>query len=141
MFVGPYDSIFCVLLNCCGEKGKAIWCGRAGEQPQSRLCLGTPGVPVGAGGDKTWVWLTHGAPALGWQQGPCSPISEEAPGHPGDSLGSSTIPPITAGVQGRGSCSCLPSSTQVWFFSAELHLHQQIQKWMLLQTICAPVAL
>lgn len=34
-----------------------------------------------------------------------------------------------------------PQQYQVWFFSVELHLHQQIQKWMWLQTICAPMAL
>lgn len=43
-----------------------------------------------------------------------------------------------------GLLLCLPqhpSSTQGWFLSVGLHLHQQIQKWMLLQTICAHIAL
>lgn len=108
LFVCPYDSIFCVLLHCCEEQGKAIWCGRVGEVLQSTLCLGTLGMAARAGRDKIWIWLTHGAPALGWHQDLCSPSSEEAPGHPGDSLGISTIQPITAGVQGWGSCCCLP---------------------------------
>lgn len=114
-----------------------IWCGRVGEVLQSTLCLGTLGMPARAGRDKIWVWLTQGAPALGWHQNLCSPSSGEAPGHPGDSLGVSTIHPITAGVQGWGSCCCPGYPvTQVWFFSVELHLHQQIH-----QTICAHVAL
>lgn len=105
-------------------------CGRAAAEQ----------VVLGHSGSASRGWWRQNL-CLAHTRSSCSPISEEAPGHPGDSLGSSTIHPITAGVQGQGSCSCLPSSTQVWFFSAELHLHQQIQKWMFLQTTCAPVAL
>lgn len=36
LFVYSYDSIFCVLLNCCEEKGKAILRGCWGDLLQSR---------------------------------------------------------------------------------------------------------
>lgn len=120
-------SVCC--LTALRSKGKHFG---VGELLQSRLWSGTPGAPAGAGRDKVWVWLTHGAPALGWLQG----TQVTAWGAPPS--------PHTCSCAGTGLLLLPPSAPQqyqVWLFSLELHLHQQIQKWMLVQTICAPVAL
>lgn len=62
LFVYPYDSIFCELLNCCEEKEKVILRGRPGELLQSGSYAGLlQECRSGHGGEKTWASLTRGA--------------------------------------------------------------------------------
>lgn len=109
-----------MLLNCCEEKGKAIFARpprrAAAEQV---VCTGAPGVPVGAGSEENWAPLRCRSFWLGWAQNWWGPVSEVAPEQPGDSLGCS------AALQHHYS-RCLrtghlivlaPCSTQfVWLF-------------------------
>lgn len=138
LFVYPYDSIFCVLLNCCEEKGRAIWCGHVGELLQSRLCSGTLRAGLHRQIQRQNLGLAHTqSSALGWQKDLCSPFSEEAAGCPGDSLGSSTIHPMTAFRCPRTGLLLLPPSAPQQYPGLDClcraSLHQQIQKWMSLK--------
>lgn len=102
---------------------------------------GAPGVPVGAGNDKTWGSLGHGAPGLGWQQDQCGPISKVAFEQADDSSGCSTMLVRQVSEDGVLAAASPQYPNLLDFFSVVLHLDQQVKKWMLLQTIHAPVAL
>lgn len=62
LFVYPYDSIFCELLNCCEEKEKLTLRGRRGDVLQGRSCAGVlQECRLGDGSEKTWGSLRRGA--------------------------------------------------------------------------------